>query len=91
MEVDEHHASVWDERRHKLSFGAGDLARIAVAEARLALSSAGSADIVMVGYPGTPTCWLPGESPVDVRSSSTRSSLLRTRSFPIAGSPSPGR
>ena len=52
VEVDEHHASVWDERRHKLSVGAGDLARIALAEARLAVSSAGSADIVMVGYPG---------------------------------------
>jgi glycosyltransferase involved in cell wall biosynthesis len=43
---------VWDDERHKLSFGLGDLARAAAAEVRLAFSTARGADVVIVGYPG---------------------------------------
>ena len=52
VEVEERHLPVWEGRRHKLSLGMRGLGRIALAEARLAVGSAGVADIVMVGYPG---------------------------------------
>jgi len=52
VDVHEHHIPVWDGQRHKLSLGMRRAARIAVAEARLTLSSAGNADVVIVGFPG---------------------------------------
>ncbi len=52
VEVIERHFPVWDGQRHKLSIGLRGLARTAVAETRLAFSSAGDADILLVGYPG---------------------------------------
>ena len=52
VDVHEHHVPVWEGRRHKLSIGMGGLARIAMAEARLAVSSARDADVIIVGYPG---------------------------------------
>jgi len=52
VDVVERHISVWDGQRHKLSIGLRGLARTAVAETRLAFSSAGDADILLVGYPG---------------------------------------
>jgi glycosyltransferase involved in cell wall biosynthesis len=52
VDVHEHHIPVWEGQRHKLSVGMRGFARIALAEARLTLSSAGHADVVIVGYPG---------------------------------------
>jgi len=52
--VEERHVSVWDGRREAWSAGVGTLARLAAAEARLALRQVQSADVVLVGYPGHP-------------------------------------
>ena len=52
VDVVERRVPVWDGQRHKLSIGLRGLARTAVAETRLAFSSAGDADILLVGYPG---------------------------------------
>jgi len=53
VEVIERHASVWDGREHKFGAGAGSVARLALAEVRLAARrSAGPFDVVLVGYPG---------------------------------------
>jgi glycosyltransferase involved in cell wall biosynthesis len=52
VEVLEKHVAVWDEERHKYSPGLRTLVRALRAQASLALSSAGSADVVVVGYPG---------------------------------------
>lgn len=52
VDVRERHVPVWEGQRHKLSIGLRGVARIAMAEARLAVSSASEADVVMVGYPG---------------------------------------
>jgi len=52
VEVRELHKPVWEGQRHKLSLGARGLARMALAEVRLALGSAKDTDVVIVGYPG---------------------------------------
>lgn len=52
VEVRERHVSVWEGRRHKFSPGIRALARTVLAEARLALTSASDADVLVVGYPG---------------------------------------
>jgi glycosyltransferase involved in cell wall biosynthesis len=52
VDVVEKHSSVWESQRHKFSPGVRALARTIVAEARLAFSSAGDADVLIVGYPG---------------------------------------
>jgi glycosyltransferase involved in cell wall biosynthesis len=52
VDVVERHLPVWEGRRHKFSAGIGALAQTAAAEARLALSSAEAADVLLVGYPG---------------------------------------
>lgn len=49
--VVERHVSVWDGREHKFSAGAGTLARLLAAQARL-LRGRDEFDIVLVGYPG---------------------------------------
>ena len=52
VEVLERHVSVWEGQRHKFAPGVRSLGRAVSAEARLALASAGEADILVVGYPG---------------------------------------
>jgi len=52
VDVVERHVPVWDGQRHKLTVGLRGLARTAVAETRLAFTSARGADILVVGYPG---------------------------------------
>ena len=52
VHVDERHEGIWEGRRHKLSLGARGVGRLALAEARLAVSSAADADALIVGYPG---------------------------------------
>jgi glycosyltransferase involved in cell wall biosynthesis len=53
VEVIERHVSVWDGREHKFAAGAGSVAKLAVAEARLAVRRPSPAfDVVLVGYPG---------------------------------------
>ena len=52
IEVVERHAPIWDGRRDGWSAGLGTLARLAVAESRLALRRPTAADVVLVGYPG---------------------------------------
>ena len=52
VDVTERHAPIWDEKRHKLSLGARDVARLALAQTRLATSAPGDADVLIVGYPG---------------------------------------
>ena len=52
VQVDERHVGIWEGRRHKLSLGARGVGRLALAEARLAVSSAADADALIVGYPG---------------------------------------
>jgi glycosyltransferase involved in cell wall biosynthesis len=52
INVHECHIPVWDDQRHKLSVGMRSIVRITMAEARLTISSAGNADVVIVGYPG---------------------------------------
>jgi len=48
----ERHVDVWDGRREAWSAGARQLARLAVAETRLAVPRRARADVVLVGYPG---------------------------------------
>lgn len=48
----ERQIGVWDDRRQSWSAGPGTLARLALAELRLALSRAPDADVVLIGYPG---------------------------------------
>lgn len=50
--VTERHAPVWEDRRHKLSLGLADAARLAGAQVRLVTGSAGDSDVLIVGYPG---------------------------------------
>jgi len=52
VEVDEVHASVWDDARHGWKAGAGTAARLALAEARLFTRRTPSADALIIGYPG---------------------------------------
>lgn len=52
VEVVERHAPLWEGRREAWSAGLGTLARLAVAEGRLALRRPVAADVVLVGYPG---------------------------------------
>jgi glycosyltransferase involved in cell wall biosynthesis len=52
VDVVECHAPIWDGRRDAWSAGLGTLARLVVAESRLALRRAADADVVLVGYPG---------------------------------------
>ena len=53
VEVVERHAPVWEGRRESWSAGAGAVARLAAAEARLARSLP-ACDAILVGYPGHP-------------------------------------
>jgi glycosyltransferase involved in cell wall biosynthesis len=52
VEVRERHEPVWDGRRDSWRAGAGDAARLALAEARLLLTPRETYDAVIVGYPG---------------------------------------
>ena len=52
--VEEHHVPVWDGRREAWSAGPAALARLAAAQARLALARIPPTDVVLVGYPGHP-------------------------------------
>ena len=52
VDVVERHVSVWDGREHKFGAGAGAVARLALAEARLLRRPKTPFDIVLVGYPG---------------------------------------
>jgi len=54
VEVVERHIDVWDGKRDAWAAGVGMAARLAIAEARLAASGRGSADALLVGYPGHP-------------------------------------
>jgi glycosyltransferase involved in cell wall biosynthesis len=50
--VAERHVGVWDGRREAWSAGVGAAARLAIAEARLAIRRPIEADVLLVGYPG---------------------------------------
>src|SRR5438270_11954178 len=52
VEVRERHEPVWDGRRDSWRAGAGDAARLALAEARLLRGVRERFDAVLVGYPG---------------------------------------
>lgn len=53
VEVVEHHASVWERRRHKWTLGLGAVAQLGLAETRLVVSAPRERfDAVIVGYPG---------------------------------------
>jgi glycosyltransferase involved in cell wall biosynthesis len=52
VEVHERHEAVWDGRRESWRAGAGDAARLALAEARLLRPHTDRYDAVLVGYPG---------------------------------------
>jgi glycosyltransferase involved in cell wall biosynthesis len=52
VEVLERHISVWERQRHKFSPGIRAMAQVAVAEARLAMTSERDVDALIVGYPG---------------------------------------
>jgi glycosyltransferase involved in cell wall biosynthesis len=52
VEVVEHHVSVWDDQRHKLSLGPRGALRLARAELRLLRRPRVDFDVVVVGYPG---------------------------------------
>lgn len=52
VEVVERHVSVWERREHNWAAGPGAAARVALAEARLALPRRRDFDVVLVGYPG---------------------------------------
>jgi glycosyltransferase involved in cell wall biosynthesis len=52
VEVHERHEPVWDGRRDSWQAGAGDAARLALAELRLLRRSGERYDAVIVGYPG---------------------------------------
>ena len=58
VEVVERHEPVWEGRRHKFAAGAGALARLGVAQARLlARRQPEPFDAVLVGYPGHLDLW----------------------------------
>jgi glycosyltransferase involved in cell wall biosynthesis len=52
VEVVEHHAGVWDDRRDQWRAGLGTAARLAFAELQLLKRPQGDFDAVLVGYPG---------------------------------------
>lgn len=52
VEVVERHEPVWEGEEHKWNAGAGALARLAAAEARLLRRAQEDFDLVLVGYPG---------------------------------------
>lgn len=52
VEVAERHVPVWEGRRHKWALGAGAVARLAAAEARLLAGRREQFDVLVVGYPG---------------------------------------
>jgi glycosyltransferase involved in cell wall biosynthesis len=52
VEVLEQHVPLWENTRHKTSFGPATLARMLAAESKVALASVPETDVVIVGYPG---------------------------------------
>ena len=52
VDVDEYHAPVWDEQRHKFGIGVSSALRLARAEAQLVRKPKVDFDVLLVGYPG---------------------------------------
>jgi glycosyltransferase involved in cell wall biosynthesis len=52
VQVLERNVPLWENTRHKLSFGPGRLAQALAAQTKLALTAVPETDVVIVGYPG---------------------------------------
>jgi len=57
VDVVERHVPVWEGREHKFAAGAGTLARLVLAQPRLARRPREPFDVVVVGYPGQLDLW----------------------------------